>query len=718
MAALKIPTIYSAVDNYSPALRKMEKNTHLFADRVNASIARAERKFKSIGKSAVDVGRKSAIIGTAIVAPLALAAREAINFEDKMADVSKVANVAIGSTKFKELSEDAKRLGIFLGIGGIEAAGLMQNLAQGGVALDELDRVARIAGKVGVAFGIPGDVAGESFVKIKNALGGTIETTEKLMDSINFLGNTTAASSAQIVTAMASGGSAVARAANAEGSAVAAMTAQLISMGKSAEESGTIMERFIKNTLTDKGLRKIFQDAGGGTAGMMKVIEVGAKKTGQAQDEYFRKFGQYGLSVQLLAKNFDQLQNNVTAATDPLKIQDSVLKEFENRTNTTAFKLQQAKAEFQTMAIAIGNEVIPVVVDLLKAVKPIILNITSWISRNRELTGNIAKTAVVAAGLAFSISGIAFAVNAFSKTIHLAKAGLAVYNLVLGISTALQGKSAFYVMGNTVAYKGYRLAVKAAAIQQSILNGTILANPYVLAAIAVVGLGVAIYALTRKNNELTASQKAMQDVSKRVMENTIDQRVEVALLFKALGKATVGSNEFKATLAKIEEMQPGITKKFNLQAGAVRDLAAAEAELTRNIMARAFEDAKAQMMHEKMKELLTTQQEGPTFWDSLQSQWENLITLNKNTSTKFSMHEAKIQSLQAEFDALANLSSDDFVKTLNPQMTQTEAITKSITEKKQNTNITINDKTGTASVQSDNNITPITFSSTKRLEAL
>src|SRR5690554_6567225 len=112
-------------------------------------------------------------------------------------------------------------------------------------------------------------MAGEAFIKTRNALGGTIESTSKLMDSINYLGNTTAASSAQIITFMSNGGSAVARAMGASGESVAGVAAQLISMGTSAEEAATVMERFTKTVLQQKDMRAIFDKAGGGAEGMM-----------------------------------------------------------------------------------------------------------------------------------------------------------------------------------------------------------------------------------------------------------------------------------------------------------------------------------------------------------------------------------------------------------------------------------------------------------------
>jgi TP901 family phage tail tape measure protein len=431
MKGYTVPTVYTAVDKATSVVNKM-------ADNAATKAARMERSFRKVGDAAQNVAKKTAMMGLAILAPIALLANEAIKFEDKMADVAKVANVAIGSETFTILGDKAKDLGIFLGVGATEAAGLMQNLAQGGVAIKDLDEVSRIAGKVGVAFGISADEAGAAFIKTRNALGGTIESTALLMDSINMLGNTTAASSAQIVTFMSNGGSAVARAMGASGEAVAGMAAQLISMGTSAEESATVMTRFTKTVMSNKDLRAVFDKAGGGAEGMMAVIQKGAKLSGKAQDAYFQKFGAYGLKLQLLAKNFDQLQGTVNAATDATATADSVNKEFANRTATTGFKLEQAKARFGVLAIEIGSVLLPAINKIIERLTPLIERFTKWARENKGTITTIVKVAAVIGGLLMAISAISFAVAAFTKIVMIVKGVMFAWKAITVIFTAAQ----------------------------------------------------------------------------------------------------------------------------------------------------------------------------------------------------------------------------------------------------------------------------------------
>jgi len=143
-----------------------------------------------------------------------------------------------------------------------------------------------------------------------------------------------------------------------------------------------------------------------------------------------------------------------------------------------------------------------------------------------------------------------------------------------------------------------------------LLNVAWLASPIGLIIAGVVALGGAIYALTRRKKELTTAEKLASEVQTRAMENTIDQRVEISLLFNKLRNLESGTDAYRETLAKVEAIQPGITEQFDLQAGSVRNLAAAEAELTKNILKRAQTQAKSEILAEKTRELLELQMQG------------------------------------------------------------------------------------------------------------
>lgn len=113
---ISIPTIFTAVDNFSSKVDGMSNKLTTFSEKAS--------KY-------AEAGAKSALIGGAVLASLAMPVNAAIQFEDVMADVAKVTNTDIGSAAFNKLGDEAKELSGILAIMPDQAAGLMANLAQG-----------------------------------------------------------------------------------------------------------------------------------------------------------------------------------------------------------------------------------------------------------------------------------------------------------------------------------------------------------------------------------------------------------------------------------------------------------------------------------------------------------------------------------------------------------------------------------------------------------
>ena len=141
------------------------------------------------------------------------------------------------------------------------------------------------------------------------------------------------------------------------------------------------------------------------------------------------------------------------------------------------------------------------------------------------------------------------------------------------------------------------------------------ANPVGLVIIAVAALAAGIYLLSKAFDTSTTAEKLNAEVRSRALDATIDQRVEVTMLFMALRKAEVGSLKYNDTLKELERIQPGIIDKYNLQAGALQNINAAEKELIGNIMKRAETEVRAELMKEKIKAAMVAESEGPDFWD-------------------------------------------------------------------------------------------------------
>jgi len=301
-----------------------------------------------------------------------------------------------------------------------DVAELYANLAQGGVARKNLEEVAKKAGSVAVAFDIDAGIAGDRYVKTQNALNTSLADTSKVFDSINTLSDKTAAKASQILDYLAAGGAGVARTLNITGQQSAALGSVFISMGKSGEESATIFERMTKGMLNmDKAAGQVYAGAGGGLAGVMAVIEKGKSLTGVERFKYFKAFGEYGNDVSQLANNFEMLQKHLGFVAKEQNYLGSVNAEFQNRMNTTGTKLRQAKAELQALAIEAGTTLLPIIRDVIAAVRPMLTGISSWIKENPKLTAGILKGAAALAGvlMLYDVTGAAIAASvSFAQT--------------------------------------------------------------------------------------------------------------------------------------------------------------------------------------------------------------------------------------------------------------------------------------------------------------
>ena len=357
---------------------------------LNEAVTNSERKMRDMKRASQELmttGLAQVGAGVALAAPLVNFTKTAVAFEDKMADVAKVMNVAVGSGDFQQMAEQAKDLALYLGKSGEEAAGLMASLGQGGVAASDMLSVGKIAGEVGVAFGMTAEDAGTAFIKIQNALGATTEETKKITDAINMLSDSMASEASEIVNFMASGGSSVASAFRVGGRDAAAFGSTLISVGKSSSEAATIFERLAKGVFKNEDMKAIFDKAGGGAQGLVAVLEAG--KNSKDQFAFFRNFGEYGSDIALLAQRSDMLKEALSGVNDETKILNSVNNEFNNRNSTTQGSLNRLMASFDVMKVELGTTFLPILLKVGKQLIEITQGITAWAKENPALTKSI-----------------------------------------------------------------------------------------------------------------------------------------------------------------------------------------------------------------------------------------------------------------------------------------------------------------------------------------
>lgn len=647
--SLTVPTIFSAVDKMSKPLSKMSKNA-------GAAFAKMDRSMRKIQKTAFKTAKVSAGIGIAIIAPLGLMANEAVKFEDKMADVAKTTGLA--GKELIEFGDSLRKLSTRTRTSIEDLQKIAQIGGQLGISPDQLVAFTEAADKFNIAMGEDFGGVEEAVAqvgKLKNLFQKTrdldiSDVINKAGSAINFLGAKGASTSASM-TDFALGIGALP-------DALKPSIENTLALGAFLEELG------IESKRGASGVTGLFLKAGadiGGFAKQMEITKMEAKSL-LAQDplEFAKKFSKTfnGLAPDVLSKKLGELGLNskevikvvgaLGSATDRMtelqvfsnkafKEGTSLSEEAATKNATMAAKLAIAKNKMQDLAITLGNVLIPVISDLMEAVTPIIERFSRWAKNNKGTLKSIMKMAVGVAGLAFAISGI-------SGAIAIAAKAFKILNIVMSL------------------------------------------NPAILITGAILALGAALYSATDGFTAFTSAQKVANEVTQRALDNTIDQRTEITVLFKALRKVEVGTEAYASVLAKIEQISPGITKQYNLQAGALDDINRAEKELTASILKRAETEARAEILKEKTKARILREQEGPSLFESFTG-------FIGGPNAEF-VNKLEIQSLKQEEDILAEQIAEDQLEAISTKGTAQEFLQQSITESKESVEVVIRNETG------------------------
>ena len=327
-----------------------------------------------------------------------------------------------------------------------------------------------------------------------------------------------------------------------------------------------------------------------------------------------------------LSSGTERLTELQIASSKAFKDGTSLQNEAAKKNETTAAKIAIMKNKMQALAITIGQALLPVISDLIKSVTPIIKKFSRWAKNNKRLLGTIVKVVAIVGGLALALSGVFFVVGVATKA-------MALFNLVLS------------------------------------------ANPIGLVIAGVALLGVGLYALSGKLSGLSNTQKLNNEVTQRALENTVDQRVEVKLLFNALRRAEEGSKAYNDTLDKLETLQPGIIEQFGLQEKAIDKINEAEKNLIKTIMRRAREQARTEKMEEKTNEIVRLEDEGFGYLEGFGNAMFG--------SDIFNSEKEEIAKLNKELEVLAAMNFDEDTETkqgVNPKKSEKDAQTKTITE--------------------------------------
>ena len=657
-----IPSVFKAIDKFSGPVNKMTNKSE-------ASFARMERKMNKVSASAFKTSRQSALVGAAIVAPLAIVANEAVKFEKSMTNVATL--IDTNAESMEEMGDQVLELSTRLPVPIDELTESLFDVRSAGIdageAMDVLEKSAQL-GSAGLASTQEATNLMTSALNAFAEEGLTAAETADILFKTTKFGKTTIGEVSQAFGAVAG----IVQSSGTSLADFSAATSALTTVGTpAAQAQNQLKAAIISLQKPTKDMEKVFQDLGVTTDKELLQKFGGLGGGFEAINE---SIGRLGLNTAKTVGSTEALaaMTSLTGATNEAYVttldamvngSNAVDEAFKKQTQTGAAQMQMAQNNLKSLSITLGKAVIPIIVELVKAVTPMVKAFANWVKNNKGLVKTIVKVMAAVAGLSFAISAVSFVVGVGAKAVALF----------------------------TKVQKAWALATKIVTSLQLLWNMAMMANPIGAIIVAVGVATVAVLALAKAFEKTTAAERVNGEVRERALDATIDQRVEISLLFDALRRAKVGSDEYNSTLQKLEEIQPGIIKQYNLQAGALDDINRAEKELTESIMKRAEAEARAELLREKTKEKIELEQgeaEKGFFAQGLDlfgaGAASDIIAEGDRASA--------LTDLDEDINLLVNQIAEDESggaanPKLNPKKTQANRLDQSITKKEENVTI-------------------------------
>lgn len=341
--------------------------------------------------------------------------KQAMQMEDAMAEIKKVVDFS-SPDGLQKMQAALEKMSLSVPMTADGLAKITAAAGQAGIAEKDLIRFTETAAKMGVAFDISAEEAGEMMAKWRSGMNLTQAQAESLADATNALSNNNAAMAKQVGEALKRYG-ALGKVAGLTEKQTAAMAATIIGAGAEAEVAATGMNAFMRALTKGKSMSNV-QAAAFGNLGfdpkqLQKDIQKDAPKAifsvleaiktkvpKEMQMQYLTAmFGEEGArAMGPMLANTEKLRENFDLVADSEKFAGSMEKEFLSRSATTSNALELASNAMSYFVRAVGDP-------MLGTLKEVALDFVklgevagNWARNNQTLVQGILRTVGVVGG--------------------------------------------------------------------------------------------------------------------------------------------------------------------------------------------------------------------------------------------------------------------------------------------------------------------------------
>ncbi|MCJ7476516.1 MAG: phage tail tape measure protein [Wolbachia endosymbiont of Homalodisca vitripennis] len=378
-------------------------------------------------------------LGLTLAAPI----KVAIDFESAMADVKKVVKFIQNETKDEalEFAKELKKLSHKIPLSAAELAQIAASGGQLGIEKEDLLEFTTIVAKMTTAFDMSAEEAGNAIAKISNVYGIGVDKMENVGNIINHLSDNTAAKAQEMVlTLNRIGGNA--RQFGLGIDQASSLASAFISLGKQPEKAATAINNFLSKLQTAREQSPEFQNALNQIGTSVEELEQNIKKDPQKAILQFLETlekiddqeragilmnlfgGEFQDDIALLVVGLKTYEKAIVQVADKEKYLSSMQKEFENRANTTANKLQLLKNAVFEVGMNLGSVMLPTLNYAAGSLKAITELIASFAEEHPTLTKVIMSTIAALISLKIAAVGLGYGFTLLGSTIFGLKANL------------------------------------------------------------------------------------------------------------------------------------------------------------------------------------------------------------------------------------------------------------------------------------------------------
>jgi TP901 family phage tail tape measure protein len=412
MADLKVSVILQAVDKMTAPLRRASDNARRTTNKLSDAMARMNKRMEKSMQmtfAADAVGGAGRKIGQALRGPV----DAAIAFEESMSKVGAISGAT--GKDMAALTDAARNLGATTSFSAAEAAEGMTFLGMAGFKTNQI--VASMPGLLNLARAGATDLGRASDIVSDVMSGFKLEAAD--MGRISNVMAKTFTSSNVTLEMLGETMKYVAPIASSVGVSleeVSAMTGLLGNVGIKGSQAGTTLRAAIlrlsaptgaaSDALADLGVSTV--DSMGNMRNMVDIIgDLAAASDGMGNADKLKIlkdiFGEEPAAG--MAELLGQGQSGITQFLDQVKNSQGTAKQISDQMgDNMAGGIKEFKSAMESLAITVGNQLLPALKAITAGIKGIVQGMTGWAKEHPTLTKGIVTIAAVVGGLLVAIA--------------------------------------------------------------------------------------------------------------------------------------------------------------------------------------------------------------------------------------------------------------------------------------------------------------------------